>query len=154
MNSFMQRAVDLAVQNVQEGGRPFGAVLVKDGEIVHEGVNELHEKHDVSGHAEMLIIRRAQEEFQTDDLSEFSVYASGHPCPMCLAAMYFAGINDVYYCQGLEHATKYGVSGKLNLYEEMGKTNEDRMLTMNHMQLPQGQTDPMELWAQQKDLTK
>src|SRR5699024_9659707 len=61
MNSFMKRAVELAADNVREGGQPFGAVLVKDDEIIAEGVNELHIKYDVSGHAELLAIRRAQE---------------------------------------------------------------------------------------------
>jgi len=69
MDSFMRRAVQLAVDNVREGGQPFGAVLVKDQEAIAEGVNELHKNYDVSGHAEMLALRRAQARFQSNDLS-------------------------------------------------------------------------------------
>lgn len=70
MNQFMERALELAEKNVRDGGQPFGAVLVKDGKIVAEGVNELHHTYDISGHAEMLAIRKAQSELQTHDLSE------------------------------------------------------------------------------------
>jgi len=91
MDQFMQRAVELAIGNVQEGGQPFGAVLVRDNSIVSEGVNELHKKFDVSGHAELLAIRRAQEKLQVLDLSDSIMYASGEPCAMCLSAMYFVG---------------------------------------------------------------
>ncbi|CAM5218320.1 tRNA(Arg) A34 adenosine deaminase TadA OS=Ureibacillus acetophenoni OX=614649 GN=SAMN05877842_108108 PE=4 SV=1 [Ureibacillus acetophenoni] len=68
MDQFMERAVELAIGNVREGGQPFGAVLVKDNRITSEGVNELHRKFNVSGHAELLAIRRVQEKFQTNNL--------------------------------------------------------------------------------------
>src|SRR5699024_11295513 len=62
MDQFMKRAVQLAAENVRDGGEPFGAVLVKDGRIVTEGVNELHKKYDISGHAELVAIRKARSE--------------------------------------------------------------------------------------------
>src|SRR5690625_2798796 len=111
MDKFMKRAVQLALENVKEGGGPFGAVLVKDGEIISEGVNELHKKHDVSGHAELLAIRCAQEKLQTKDLSGYIMYASGEPCPMCLSAMYMAGIEKGYYASSIEDAAKVGIDG-------------------------------------------
>ncbi|WP_423800574.1 nucleoside deaminase [Neobacillus sp. SAB-20_R2A] len=115
MDKFMKRAVELALQNVAEGGQPFGAVLVKNNTIVSEGVNELHKKFDISGHAELLAIRRAQEQFQTNDLSGCVVYASGEPCAMCLAAMYFAGVEKVYYCASVEDAAEVGF-GKIKIH--------------------------------------
>lgn len=150
LNEYMDRAVQLAAANVQDGGRPFGAVLVKNGNIVAEGVNELHKIHDVSGHAEMLVIRQIQKEYETDDLSSFALYASGHPCPMCLTAMYFAGIKEAYYCQSLEDAKEAGLSGKLNLYEEIGKDNNDRYLKMSRIPLDTTQINPMKLWQEQE----
>ena len=92
MDKFMERAVKLATENVRDGGTPFGAVLVKDGKIISEGVNELHHTYDSSGHAEMLAIRKAQAELKTLDLSDYTMYASGEPCPMCLSVMYLSGI--------------------------------------------------------------
>lgn len=144
----MKRAVDLALENVQEGGRPFGAVLVKGNEIVAEGVNELHKTHDISGHAELLAIRRAQDKLQTDDLSGFTVYASGEPCPMCLTAMYFAGINDLYYCQSLEETVNYGMKDSAIIYDELKKERPNRTMNNQHMPLEEGQTNPMKLWVE------
>lgn len=148
MDQFMKRAVDLALENVQEGGRPFGAVLVKGNEIVAEGVNELHKTHDISGHAELLAIRRAQDKLQTDDLSGFTVYASGEPCPMCLTAMYFAGINDLYYCQSLEETVNYGMKDSAIIYDELKKERPNRTMNNQHMPLEEGQTNPMKLWVE------
>lgn len=152
MDEFMDRAVKLAAINVQEGGEPFGAVLVKNGDIIEEGVNELHRIHDVSGHAEMVVIRRAQKKMETDDLSEYTLYASGEPCPMCLSAMYYAGIKDAYFCQSQEEATAAGIGGTFNLYDELKKENEDRKLSMNHMPLEATQLNPTKLWQKQQEM--
>ncbi len=148
MDPFMKRAVELALKNVKEGGQPFGAVLVKDNEIVSEGVNELHKKNDVSGHAELLAIRRAQEKFQTNELSGYTMYASGEPCSMCLTAMYFAGIENVYYCQSVEDAVDVGLGKSTFIYEELKKEREDRSLKMTQIKVVDGQENPMLLWKQ------
>src|SRR5690625_1312194 len=148
MDQFMERAVELAVQNVKEGGDLFGAVLVKDGEIIAEGVNEAHKHYDVSGHAELLAIRRAQEELQTHDLSGYTMYASGEPCPMCLSAMYFTGIEKVYYCASVEDAKEAGLGKSEIIYQELQKEKADRTLDMVHMPLSDGQQNPMKLWVE------
>lgn len=148
MDRFMKRAVDLAIQNVRDGGSPFGAVLVKDGEIIAEGVNELHIKFDVSGHAELLAIRRAQEKLQTHDLSGFVMYASGEPCPMCLTAMYMAGIKEGYYCHSIEETAQYGSGTSQMIYSDLKKKRGERQLVMKHMPLEEGQVNPMTLWGE------
>lgn len=150
MDQFMERAVELAIQNIEEGGTPFGAVIVKDGEIVAEGVNELHVKHDVSGHAELLAIRQLQEKLQTDDLSSYTMYASGQPCPMCLTALYYANITDVYYCASIEDAAAVGLGMSVTIYDDFKKANEARQIVMKHMPLKQNQADPMKNWQQAK----
>lgn len=144
----MERAVELAVENVREGGQPFGAVLVKNNNILAEGVNELHKTYDISGHAELLAIRRAQEQLQTNDLSGYTMYASGEPCPMCLTAMYFAGIEKVFYCASIEHAVEVGLGKSKMIYEELQKTKGERALSMIQMPLKEGQKDPMKLWQE------
>src|SRR5690625_3320643 len=146
MDQFMERAVELAVQNVKEGGDPFGAVLVKDGEIIAEGVNEAHKHYDVSGHAELLAIRRAQEELQTHDLSGYTMYASGEPCPMCLSAMYFTGITDVYYCQSVNDAVEVGLGRSKEIYNDLKKLNTQRQIVKKQMPLQEGQINPMKEW--------
>lgn len=146
----MERAVQLAIENVRQGGQPFGAVLVKDGRVVSEGVNELHKTFDVSGHAELLAIRRAQQQLHTHDLSGYTVYASGEPCAMCLTAMYFAGIEQVYYCATVEQAAEYGLGKSKAIYEDLKKSRSDRTITMIPMPLQGRQANPMELWKEQQ----
>ena len=151
MDKFMKRAVEISAQNVREGGQPFGAVLVKDGKIVTEGVNELHKKFDVSGHAEMLVIREAQEELQTHDLSGFVMYASGKPCPMCLTMMYMSGIEEAYYCATIEETAEAGLGASKVIYADLKKPNAERQLAMKHMPLIEGQENPMELWKEKEN---
>ena len=149
MDKFMKRAVKLAVENVQDGGQPFGAVLVKNDRIISEGVNELHKTFDISGHAELLAIRRAQEQWQTNNLSGCVVYASGEPCPMCLTAMYFAGIEKVYYCASIEDAADAGLGMSKMIYENLKKVKSERTLSMTRMPLEEGQENPLEFWKKQ-----
>lgn len=148
MDKCMRRAVEIAVQNVREGGDPFGAVLVKDGEIISEGVNELHKTYDISGHAEMIAIRKAQAELQTHDLSGYIMYASGEPCPMCLTAMYMSGIKKGYYCASIEEAAEFGLGGSVKIYADLKKPREERKLLMKYMPLESGQENPMKLWQE------
>lgn len=149
MDQFMKRAVDLSMKNVQKGGEPFGAVLVKDGEVVAEGVNELHEKFDISGHAEMIAIRKAQAELQTHNLSGYVMYASGEPCPMCLTAMYMSGIESGYYCASIEEAAEVGLGGSVNIYDNLKKSRTERQLEMQKMPLEAGQPDPLQVWSEE-----
>lgn len=145
----MERAVELAIENVRDGGQPFGAVLVKNNNVVAEGVNELHKKYDVSGHAELLAIRRAQEQLQTNNLSGYTMYASGEPCSMCLTAMYFAGIEKVFYCTSVEDAVEVGLERSKVIYEEIQKPKKERTLSMTQLPLKEGQVNPMKLWKEQ-----
>lgn len=148
MNPFMKKAVQLALNNVAEGGEPFGAVLVKDGKIVSEGVNELHKSYDISGHAELVAIRRAQARLKTHDLSGYVMYASGEPCPMCLTSMYFSGITEAYYCASIDDASKVGLTLSKEIYEDLKKLRENRRLSMKQIQLEKGLDDPMIIWKE------
>lgn len=150
MDKFMKRAVELANKNVRDGGQPFGAVLVKNNQIISEGVNELHKRFDVSGHAELLAIRRAQEKMHTAILDGYTMYASGEPCPMCLTAMYFVGIDRVYYCQSSEEAEQAGLGNAKFVYEELQKTKFERNLKMKHMPLEADEENPLVLWQTTK----
>lgn len=148
MNTFMERAITLAVQNVHEGGQPFGAVLVKDNQIISEGVNELHIKHDISGHAELLAIRRAQTKLNTTDLAGYTMYASGEPCPMCLAAMYFSGIEKVYYCQSVEEASQVGLTKSKEIYQDFKRDKANKILAISQIPIKDTQENPMKLWKE------
>ena len=107
---FLGEAVHLAQENRRQGGRPVGAVLTVSGEVVATGVNNIVQTHDVSAHAEMEALRTACRRLGRPDLKGSVVYASGHPCPMCLAAMVMARVDEVYYAFGNEEAEPYGFS--------------------------------------------
>ncbi len=83
---FLRQAIELAYANSANGGRPFGAVLVRNGEVVATGVNEILATNDPTAHAELTAIRAASRALGTPNLEGSAVYASGHPCPMCMAA--------------------------------------------------------------------
>ena len=108
--SFMRRALELARTNIHAGGRPFGAVLVKDGKVLAEAANSIHASHDPTDHAEMRAIRLASAALAVPRLDGCVIYASGHPCPMCLAAMYLCGIERAWYAYSNDDGEPYGLS--------------------------------------------
>lgn len=121
--SRLREAVRLAQENHRKGGRPFGAVLAFGEQVVATGVNEIIRTHDISAHAEMGALREACRLLERPNLAGGVMYASGQPCPMCLAAMVLAGIKQVYYAFGNEDAAPYGFSSA-QVYEAL------------HLQLP------------------
>lgn len=114
----LREAVRLAQENRRRGGRPFGAVIAIDGAIVGTGVNEVHLSHDPTAHAEIEAVRAASRRLARPLLQGSIAYASGHPCPMCLAAMLGAGVEAVYYALGREDAAAHGFSGAAS-YERL-----------------------------------
>lgn len=106
----LREAVRLAQVNRERAGRPFGAVLAIDGEIVATGVNEIVHTHDPTAHAEMQALRAASRQLGRPDLKGSIVYASGHPCPMCLSALVLAQVDAVYYAFDNDDAAPYGLS--------------------------------------------
>ncbi len=119
--------------------------------MIAEGVNELHKNFDISGHAEMLAIRRAQNQLQTNDLSGYTMYASGEPCAMCLTAMYFVGIEDIYFCQSIDDASEVGLGKSKFIYEELKKPREQRQLNIKQIKLTAEQVNPMLLWKDESN---
>lgn len=109
-SEFLAQAIALARRNAEKGGRPFGAVVVRDGKIVGEGVNQMSELHDPTAHAELLALRHAGNHLRQTRLEDCVVYASGQPCPMCLAAMRMAGVPRAVYAYSNADAEPYGLS--------------------------------------------
>lgn len=141
-------AIQLALENVQtRKGRPFGAVLVKDGQVVATGVNTVLSSHDPTAHAELEAIRAAARTQRTPQLEGLVMYASGHPCPMCLAAMYLAGIRQVYYAYSNEDGEAYGLSTS-RLYAELAKPLSAQSMKLKYLPLRPAGQDPYEAWRQ------
>ena len=120
---YLLQAVNLAKKNKSEGGRPFGAVLVKDGKVLATGINGMTKNHDVSSHAELEAIRSATQRQGDINLSGSTIYASGHPCPMCLAAILMTNIKSVYYAFDNADAEPYGLSSE-ETYKKLGIIKE------------------------------
>lgn len=94
---FMQLAIDLSIENVAKGGGPFGAVIVRNGEIIATGTNRVTENCDPTAHAEVSAIRAACAKLGDFKLSGCTIYSSCEPCPMCLSALYWAGVERIFY---------------------------------------------------------
>lgn len=107
-NAFMNRAIELSIENVRSGGGPFGAVIVKDGRIVAEGANRVTSLNDPTAHAEIVAIRNACATLGAFDLSGCEIYASCEPCPMCLGAIYWARLSRIHFASLSADASKAG----------------------------------------------
>ncbi len=125
---FLRRAIALATQNVAASrGGPFGAVVVRGGKIVGEGVNSVTATNDPTAHAEMNAIRAAGKALGTFTLAGCELYTSCEPCPMCLAAAYWARVEAVYYGASTADAARAGFDDAF-LYEEFRKDSAAREL--------------------------
>lgn len=133
-NRFLCEAIELAHANIAKGGRPFGAVVVKNGEVIAAGVNEIHSTNDPTAHAELTAIRLASRKLGSPSLEGCAVYASGHPCPMCMAAMRMAGIGEVTYAYSNEDGAPYGLSTAA-VYADLAKPFAEQSMTIRHQPL-------------------
>ncbi|MFA2945973.1 nucleoside deaminase [Acinetobacter pittii] len=129
---FLRKAIELAYNNIEKGGRPFGAVVVKNGEIIASGVNQILVTNDPTAHAELLAIRAASQVLGSANLEGCSVYASGHPCPMCMAAMRLAGIKSVSYAYSNEDGTPFGLS-TTEIYIELAKPFAEQSMKIQYI---------------------
>jgi tRNA(Arg) A34 adenosine deaminase TadA len=115
---FLQRAIEIAIEGIDAGSGPFGAVIVKDDKIISESTNRVVLNSDPTAHAEILAIRQAASSLKTFDLDGCTLYTSCEPCPMCLGAIYWSGIKKVVYSCDRCDAEKAGFSDKL-IYDEI-----------------------------------
>lgn len=143
---FLQQAIDLALANVLEaGGRPFGAVVVKDGEVIATGVNEIGATGDPTAHAELSAIRQAAKVLGAPRLDGCVIYASGQPCPMCLSAMYLTGVSGVRFAYSNADGEPFGLSTAL-VYAELAKPLEDQTLAIRQQPADRAQESPYAVW--------
>lgn len=127
---FMLRAIELSRKNMQAGaGGPFGAVIVKDGQIIGEGWNKVTSANDPTAHAEVVAIRNACENTKNFSLDGAEIYTSCEPCPMCLSAIYWARIGAIYYGNTRQDAAKIDFDDEF-LYLEIPKDLKDRKVPM------------------------
>ncbi len=146
---FMQRAVQLSIDNIEKGGGPFGAVIVKDGEIIAEAANSVTLTHDPTAHAEVNAIRKAAQKLGTHDLSGCEIYTSCEPCPMCLGAIYWAHLDKIYYGNTKTDAENIGFNDSF-IYDEIALPKEQRKLKAVQL-LPQEAIKAFKAWEDKED---
>jgi tRNA(Arg) A34 adenosine deaminase TadA len=132
-NPFMSRAIQISIENVRSGrGGPFGAVIVKDGQIVAEGVNRVTLTKDPTAHAEVVAIREACAKLGAFLLDGYEIYTSCEPCPMCLGAIYWAHLGRIYFGNCAADARQIGFDDS-SIYNEFSKPLSQRSIPMIQM---------------------
>ncbi|MBD9659667.1 MULTISPECIES: nucleoside deaminase [unclassified Pantoea] len=139
---FVQRTIDLAMKNVEEGGRPFATVIVRDGKVIAESANQVAQTNDPTAHAEILAIREACRQSGSENLTDCDIYILASPCPMCLGALYYCSPKQVIYItKREEYSTYYRDDRKYfeldTFYAEYSKPIEQRRLPMQYQPRPQ-----------------
>lgn len=128
----MRKAIALSIENIKNGGGPFGAVIARNGEIVATGVNRVTSECDPTSHAEVNAIRNAARALGTFDLSGCEIYSSCEPCPMCLGAIYWAHLDKLYYGNTKQDAARIGFDDEF-IYKELELKPQDRHLRSENL---------------------
>lgn len=146
---FLREAIALAEASIDEGGGPFGAVVVRKGEIIGRGNNRVTLGNDPTAHAEILAIRDACSNIGDFQLSGCELYVSCEPCPMCLSAAYWARLDAVYFAATAEDAAEVGFDDVL-IRQELLLAPELRRLTMQQA-LREAALDTFRRWSVMED---
>ena len=128
---YMQMAIDLSIANIDEGGGPFGAVIVRGGQLIAAGTNRVVPNNDPTAHAEVMAIRNACNALNTFDLSGCTVYTSCEPCPMCLSALYWAGIERICYANTKRDAAAIDFDDSF-IYDQLRLDYDRRSIHCEH----------------------
>lgn len=143
---FMREAVRLAVESVRSRtGGPFGAVVVRDGRIIGRGMNLVTSSNDPTAHAEVVAIREACRELESFQLADCDVYCSSEPCPMCMAALYWARPRRVFYAND-KHRTAVAGFDDERIYEQLARPLGERALELRRLPV-----EELDLWEETED---
>ncbi|KMY51187.1 nucleoside deaminase [Peribacillus loiseleuriae] len=140
--------MELAYENTKiKKGKPFGALIVKNGRIIAKGVNDVLETPDPTAHAELQSIRKACRILGTSDLSDCELYTSGEPCPMCLSAIYWAKLKEVYYAYTAEEEEEIGL-GTDYIYHQITLPKDKRGIMLKKLDKNLQNKNPFTLWKE------
>ena len=148
---FMREAIHLANESVAHGGGPFGAVIVKDGEIIAGSSNSVTIDNDPTAHAEVNTIREACRQLGTFDLSGTTIYTSCEPCPMCLGAIYWAHISRIFYGNTRKDAADIQFADDF-IYEELDRPFGERTVPIIPL-LRDEALETFRQWMEKEDKT-
>ena len=145
----MQMAIEASVENVKNGGGPFGAVIVRNDEVVAVGVNRVTANNDPTAHAEVSAIRAACQKLNTFRLNDCVIYTSCEPCPMCLGAIYWAHIDKIYFANDRKDAAAIGFDDDF-IYQELELPVGQRRKAVEVFMADEA-IEAFELWKQKAD---
>ena len=123
----MEQAIALSIESVKSGGGPFGSVIIKNNEIISEGMNRVTKSNDPTAHGEIVAIRNACKNLNDFSLKGCELYTSCEPCPMCLSAIYWSRIDKIYYANTRDDAKKIDFDDSL-IYSELTKKIKERKI--------------------------
>ena len=146
---FMRQAIDLSIRNVDNGGGPFGAVIVKDGEVIATGANRVVPSNDPTAHAEVSAIREACSKLGTFKLDGCTIYSSCEPCPMCLSAIYWSGISRLCYGNTKRDAAAIDFDDSF-IYDQLHLAYDERSLKCEHF-MRNDALEAFRKWSEKED---
>lgn len=149
---FMQMAIDLSIENINSGGGPFGAVIVRDGEVISTGANRVVPDNDPTAHAEVNAVRRACASLKTFSLEGCTVYSSCEPCPMCLSALYWAGVKRICYGNTKQDAKDIDFDDSF-IYDQLELDYDRRSILCEHFMRAEAQK-AFRMWDEKTDKVK
>ena len=151
-NKFMERAIELSIESINNNGGPFSSVIIKEGKIIAEGSNKVTSTNDPTAHGEIVAIRQACKKLNDFNLMGCELYSTCEPCPMCLSAIYWAHIDKIYYANTRNDAQKIDFDDSL-IYSELLKNVKKRKIPMVQMMRDEA-LKAFELWDKKTDKVK
>ena len=151
-NLFMMRAIELSIESAKSKGGPFGCVIVKNNKIIAEGSNKVTMNNDPTAHGEIVAIRAACQKLNTFNLSECDLYSSCEPCPMCLSAIYWSRIENIFYANTRIDARSIDFDDSF-IYSEINKDLENRKIKMHQMHRDEA-LEAFKIWENKEDKIK
>ena len=151
-NFFMKKAIELSINNIENKGGPFGCVIVKDNQIIAEGANGVTLSNDPTAHAEIVAIRNACKNENNFFLKGCDLYSTCEPCPMCLSAIYWAHIENIYYANTRLDAKNIDFDDSF-IYSEMNKEINSRKIKMHQMHRDEA-LEAFKIWDKKEDKIK
>ena len=151
-NLFMMRAIELSIESAKSKGGPFGCVIVKNNKIIAEGSNKVTMNNDPTAHGEIVAIRAACQKLNTFNLSECDLYSSCEPCPMCLSAIYWSRIENIFYANTRIDAKSIDFDDSF-IYSEINKDLENRKIKTHQMHRDEA-LEAFKIWKNKEDKIK
>ena len=148
----MLRAIELSINSANNDGGPFGCVVTKENKIIAEGSNKVTLSNDPTAHAEVVAIREACKKLNTFNLSGCDLYTSCEPCPMCLSAIYWSHVDNIFYANTRGDAKNIDFDDSF-IYSEISKKHEDRKIPIKQI-LREEASKAFELWSKKTDRIK